>query len=59
MSEDSDTTITVQHRRPNRATRLAGFSLLLALLAAVSFVASWIPARRAMRTDPIIALRAE
>jgi putative ABC transport system permease protein len=37
----------------------ATFILIAALLAAVAFLASWLPARRAARLNPIEALRAE
>jgi ABC-type lipoprotein release transport system permease subunit len=36
-----------------------GFASVAALLAAVGFLASAIPARRAVRVDPISALREE
>lgn len=35
----------------------ATFTLVSLILAAIAFIACWIPARRAMRTDPLVAMR--
>ncbi len=42
-----------------RPTDPPTFGLVVALLMVVSLLASWIPARRAARVDPMVALRAE
>ena len=42
-----------------RATDPLTFALVAALLLGVAFLASYIPSRRALKVDPLIALRAE
>jgi len=38
-------------------TDLASFTAVLAMLAAVAAISIWIPARRAVRVDPLVAMR--
>jgi putative ABC transport system permease protein len=42
-----------------KSTDLATFAAVSILLASVALLACYIPARRAMRIDPIITLRRE
>jgi putative ABC transport system permease protein len=42
-----------------RATDPLTFALIAALLLSVAFVACWLPARRAAKVGPMIALRCE
>jgi putative ABC transport system permease protein len=41
------------------ATNLATYALSGVVLLAVGALSSYVPARRAMRVDPVVALRAE
>jgi putative ABC transport system permease protein len=42
-----------------RATDPATFVAVVVVLLATAFVASWLPARRALRIDPVQALRSD
>jgi ABC-type antimicrobial peptide transport system permease subunit len=41
------------------AADLTTFGGIVLLISTVAFIAAWVPARRATRVDPIIALRTE
>jgi putative ABC transport system permease protein len=41
------------------ANDLSIYAVVIALLSAAAFLASYVPARRAMKVDPMVALRYE